>query len=304
MRPFVTETLNISTNGIRLHAQAAGPADGKLVILLHGFPEFWYGWRSQIPALAQSGYFVVAPDQRGYNLSDRPKDLDAYTAGQLSADVIGLIDHFKREKAFIVGHDWGAAVAWHTAIFSPQRVERLAILNVPHPAAHARAFSKPILRQLGKSWYIAFFQIRGLSEFLIRRRRCALLRRMLQNTSNPGSFSDDDLARYTEFWCRRNTNPTQANPITGMINWYRAAGKSMLSRGRKSFQSGSQSRVSVPTLILWGDRDAALIPELAQWSLEWCDDGRLVRFPNATHWVQHDAAQAVNRRLLEFFRGE
>ncbi|HEX2979920.1 MAG TPA: alpha/beta hydrolase, partial [Anaerolineaceae bacterium] len=127
---------------LRLHAEVAGPVDGPLVVLLHGFPEFWYGWRNQIAPLAQAGFHVVAPDQRGYNLSDKPAGIGAYHLDALAADVLSILDHFKREQAFVVGHDWGAAVAWHLAIHHPERVERLAILNVPHPGAMARALRR------------------------------------------------------------------------------------------------------------------------------------------------------------------
>jgi epoxide hydrolase 4 len=302
MRPFATETRIILTNGIRLHVQTAGPEDGPLVLLLHGFPEFWYGWRNQIPSLARSGYFVVAPDQRGYNLSDRPNNLASYDIDNLSQDVIGLIDHFGREKAAIVGHDWGAAVAWHTAIHHPERVEKLAILNVPNPAAHARAFRTLIPRQLMRSWYIFFFQIPRLPEFLLRRRRAAAMRKMLTSTSKPGSFSEDDLVRYTEAWLRRPQNPNQTGAVTGMLNWYRAAARTVFRKKPDGYQRGSRSRVTVPTLILWGERDVALIPELAQWSLEGCDNGRLVRFPDATHWIQHDEPERVNNLLLDFLK--
>jgi epoxide hydrolase 4 len=300
VKSFATETLVVPTNGIRLHVQTAGKEDGPLIVLLHGFPEFWYGWRNQIPSFARSGYFVVAPDQRGYNLSDKPDDVGAYDLDELSRDVVGLIDHFGREKAVVIGHDWGAAVAWHTAIHHPERVEKLCILNVPHPGAHDRAFKKPVPRQLLKSWYIFFFQLPGLPEFLLRRRRAAVMRRMLRNTSKPGSFTDEDLERYTEAWLRRASGPGQTSAVTGMLNWYRAPARAMMNKQQPGLRKDRQARVTVPTLILWGERDFALIPELAQWSLEWCDNGHLVRFPNATHWLQHDEAERVNNRILEF----
>jgi len=123
----------VETNGVRLHIAEGGPADGPLVLLLHGFPEFWYGWRKQIPALMEAGFHVVAPDQRGYNLSDKPRGIDAYRVGVLAGDAFGLMDAFGHERASVVGHDWGAAVAWRMALQRPERVERLGIINVPHP---------------------------------------------------------------------------------------------------------------------------------------------------------------------------
>jgi pimeloyl-ACP methyl ester carboxylesterase len=272
---------------LHLHAETAGPPDGRLVILLHGFPEYWYGWRSQIGPLARSGFFVVAPDQRGYNLSDKPHGVAQYQIDALAGDILGIIDHYGREQAIIVGHDWGAAVAWHLAIHHPQRVERLAILNVPHPAAMTRALRSPATGQLGRSWYIGFFQIPGLPEFLLRAGRFAALRGMLRGSSRPDTFSKEDLRRYTDAW-------KQPGALTAMLNWYRAA-------LRTGGGIRGEGRVSMPTLILWGEKDIALSSENARWSLEYCDQGRLVLFPEATHWVQHDESERVTARLLDFF---
>ena len=153
----------IATNGITLHAVTAGPEDGPLVLLLHGFPEFWYGWRRQIPALAAAGFRVLAPDQRGYNLSDKPRELSAYRLDALAADALGLIDAAGRERAFVVGHDWGAMVAWWLALVAPQRVERLAILNVPHPYVFRRHLMNDAEQQK-RSIYAGFFQLPWLPQ--------------------------------------------------------------------------------------------------------------------------------------------
>ena len=144
--------------GVCLHAVAAGPHDGPLVILLHGFPEFWYSWHKQIEPLANAGFRVVAPDQRGYNVSSKPTEIADYAVGNLVADVIAIADQLGREKFFLAGHDWGAAVAWATALQHPQRVKKLAILNVPHPAVFQRTL-RHNPRQMLRSWYMAFFQI-------------------------------------------------------------------------------------------------------------------------------------------------
>ncbi len=290
---MVTQTLYIRTNGIRLHVQAAGPEDGPLVLLLHGFPEYWAGFASQIEPLAEAGFRVIAPDQRGYNLSDKPRGVAAYRISELARDITGLIEAFGREKAFLAGHDWGAAVAWHVATHDPQRVERLAILNVPHPAAMARGLSS-FTPQLLRSWYIYFFQIPALPEFLLRRRHFLAMRRMLRGSAHPGLFPDAELRRYIEAW-------SQPGALTAMLNWYRAAFRSVLSPGRQGYFQESRLRVHMPTLILWGEDDVALIPELASWSLEWCDQGRLVRFPGVSHWIQHEKAGQVNEILLDFF---
>jgi epoxide hydrolase 4 len=278
----------IETNGIRLHIVTAGDPNGRPLILLHGFPEFWYGWRKQIPALASAGYRVIVPDQRGYNLSDKPRGIQSYRTDELSRDVIGLLNHFGIEKANLAGHDWGAAVAWSAAIDHPQRIERLAILNVPHPAVML-ATLRTSPRQMLKSWYIVFFQIPGLADWLLRLNQFTVTARLLTSSGKAGTFTLEDLTEYKKAWA-------QPGALPAMINWYRAA-----FQGRSTHQA--VRRVHIPTLILWGKRDVALIVDMAQKSIELCDKGRLVYFEKATHWVQLDEADAVNRQLIAFFNG-
>jgi pimeloyl-ACP methyl ester carboxylesterase len=273
----------ISTNGIRLHAVESGPEDGPLVLLLHGFPEFWYGWRHQIGALAAAGYRVLAPDQRGYNLSEKPRVLRAYGLDRLAADVVGLIAARGYDRASVVGHDWGAAVAWWTALRHPSWVDRLAILNVPHPAvflAHLRG--DPAQRR--RSWYILFFQLPWLPEALLRAGDWRGAVRMLQASSLPETFSAADFARYREAWAHPGA-------FTAMLHWYRAF-------LRRPPHRPANLRVAQPTVVIWGARDVALRQEMAAESVAWCDRGRLVLIADATHWVQHDAAERVNRELL------
>ena len=277
----------IETNGrsgvpVRLHVVQAGPADGPLLILLHGFPEFWYGWKRQIEPLAQAGYRVWVPDQRGYNLSDKPTGLDGYSIDQLAADVIGLIDAAGQEKAIVVGHDWGAAVAWWVAIKHPERIERLVVLNVPHPAVMKRFVSRS-LGQMLRSWYIGFFQLPWLPERLVRARNWAALVRTMRGSSRPGTFSDADLIQYRTAW-------SQPGAITAMINWYRAALRRLPARS-------TSARVTVPTLLIWGTRDRFLKREMAQPSIDRCDNGRVVFLEKATHWVQHEEAERVTELI-------
>lgn len=278
----------VETNGVRLHAVAAGPADGPLLVLLHGFPEFWYGWRAQIPALAAAGFRVVAPDQRGYNLSDKPESIGAYVVDELAGDVAGLIGVFGRDRAFVAGHDWGANVAWRLAMMHPERVERLAILNVPHPRAFLRALrTRP--EQWRRSWYIAFFQLPRLPEALLRRDDFRPLCTSMVRSGPSGTFRTEDLERYREAWA-------QPGALRAMIDWYRAP-------RRQRGGSFPATRITPPTLVLWGERDAFLVPELAPWSVEWCDDGRLLVVENASHWVQHETPERVSDALIAFFRG-
>jgi epoxide hydrolase 4 len=284
-----TESIFLNVNGIRLHTLQAGPKDGPLLVLLHGFPEFSYGWRHQIDFFAAKGWRVVAPDQRGYNLSDKPKGVGSYAIGEMVEDTVGLIDVYGREKAWLVGHDWGAAVAWETALRHPERLEKLAILNVPHPDVMMRTLRGSPAQML-KSWYIFFFQIPGLPEWSLGRRRGEGMARMLKGSGKPTTFSADELERYREAW-------SQPGALTAMINWYRA-----VFRGSLKGQANVERRVKVPTLVLWGKQDVALSVEMAPASLALCDNGRLVTFENATHWVQHDEAEAVNRELEGFLR--
>ncbi|WP_375444911.1 alpha/beta fold hydrolase [uncultured Fibrella sp.] len=282
----------IETNGLRLHVMEKGPADGPLVILLHGFPEFWYGWRAQIDALADAGFRVWAPDQRGYNLSDKPVGIHAYTIDKLTADIIGLIDTAGQEKATVIGHDWGAVVAWWLAATYPQRLARLACLNVPHYAVMLR-FLRRSPHQLLHSWYAGFFQIPWLPEWLTERGNWWLMTRALRRTSRPGTFNEADLRRYRQAWSQ--TGPTGDTAFRTMVNWYRA-----FAQQRPPLPANEQ--ITVPTLLIWGAQDAFLIRDMAQPSINLCVDGRLVFIETATHWVQHEEAHTVNRLLLEFMR--
>jgi pimeloyl-ACP methyl ester carboxylesterase len=267
-----------------LNAIAAGPEDGPAVILLHGFPEFSYGWRKQIAPLAEAGFRVIVPDQRGYNLSSKPSAVRDYGLRELTADVIAIADQVGREKIFLAGHDWGAAVAWNAAMRYPDRIEKLAILNVPHPAV-MRRFLRTNPRQMLRSWYMLFFQIPRLPEFMFSRAGT----RTLVESSRPGTFSPEDLERYREAW-------SQPGAVTAMINWYRALLREMPDR------AAVETRVSVPTRILWGVRDRFLMSAMAAESLKYCDAGELSELPEATHWVQHEEPERVNQLLIEFFR--
>jgi pimeloyl-ACP methyl ester carboxylesterase len=281
--------LNLRTNGINLHVVKAGPDDGPLVILLHGFPEFWYGWRYQIEALAGAGFLVLAPDQRGYNLSDKPRSISAYNLDELAADIIGLIDAVGRQKAHLVGHDWGGAVAWWTAVKYLQRLEKLIILNTPHPKVMRRNMLHNRV-QRRKSWYFFLFQIPFLPEWRMRRANWNIGGRMLQRTSRVGTFSDADVEVYRQAW-------SQPGATRGMFNWYRAS-------LRRPPQRVRNSRVSIPALMIWGAQDRFLARELAQQSLELCDAGQLVFIDEASHWVQHEEPERVNALLRDFLEAK
>jgi epoxide hydrolase 4 len=270
--------------GIRLHYVEAG--EGPLVVLLHGFPEFWYGWRNQIPALARAGFHVVAPDMRGYNLSDKPVGWRQYSGDRLAQDIAGLIRHFGVQRAYLAGHDWGAAVAYVTAMRHPELIEKLAILNVPHTERMLSGFRT--LRQLRKSWYMFFFQIPRLPETLAARDDFAFGKRTLRGDS-PGTFSDADLERYQQAW-------SQPGALAGAINYYRAA-----LRQSPRATLAQLVPIQAPTMVIWGMRDRHLGSELAEPLPQWVPNLRMERIPEATHWVQHDAPERVNALLEEFF---
>jgi pimeloyl-ACP methyl ester carboxylesterase len=270
--------------GIRLHYVEAG--SGPLVILLHGFPEFWYSWRHQIGPLAEAGYRVVAPDMRGYDLSDRPQGWRSYDAGLIADDISGLIKSLGEEQAYLVGHDWGAAIAYTVAMTHPEVVRRLAILNVPHTARMIEGFRT--LKQLRKSWYMLFFQIPKLPEYLISRDDFSFAKRSLRSDSKD-AFTDEDLERYVEAW-------SQPGALTGMINYYRAA----LRRSPRKALAHLRP-IPASTLVIWGMRDRHLGSELAVPAPEWVPDVRFEPIPDATHWVQHDAPERVTELLLGFF---
>jgi pimeloyl-ACP methyl ester carboxylesterase len=274
----------VQANGLRFHVVEAGPAGGPPVVLLHGFPELWYGWRKQIGPLAAAGHRVVVPDQRGYNTSDKPEGVSAYRIGTLAADVLGLLDALSLERAAVVGHDWGAAVAWWLALAHPERVSRLAVLNVPHPVV-MRAHLTRSLRQMRRSSYVFFFQLPGLPERLLARDDYARLARAVRG-GRRGTCTEEDLAVYRAAWARPGA-------LTAMLNWYRAALRSAGTRLPRL-------RVSVPALVLWGARDRFLGREMVAPSVALCDDARLEVFEEASHWLQHDEAEAVNDRLRRF----
>lgn len=271
---------------IRLHYVEAG--EGPLVVLLHGFPEFWFGWRFQIPALAGAGFRVVVPDMRGYNLSSRPSGVAAYDIGLLAGDVRDLVRERGAESAFLAGHDWGGAVAWATAMNHPEVVERLAILNVPHPRRMLHGLRRP--RQLMKSWYMFFFQLPWLPEAVARGQRWWLFRNGFEHDARPGAFTPADIDRYVEAWSRPGA-------ATAAINYYRAVFRQSPARAEARIRP-----VTAPTRIIWGERDRYLGAELAEPdqadvpNLE-----RIVRLPEASHWVQHDEPERVTQLLAEFF---
>jgi epoxide hydrolase 4 len=275
----------VRVNGIRMHYATAG--DGPLVLMLHGFPDFWYSWRHQLPALAER-FTVVAPDQRGYNETDKPDW--GYSVDVLVADVLELIAALGHERALLVGHDWGGAVAWATAIAHPHRVARLAVLNTPHPAIFAEHLrSNP--RQMLRSAYMGFFQLPWLPEQALGANDFAALEAQLR-----ADLGDSLSAAELAAWKDAMSKP---GALTGGLNWYRAAAR----QGTRGLFAGTGMRCEVPTLLIVGERDAYLGPEMAAGHERFVPDLQLRRVPTAGHWVQQREPALVNAELLRFFAG-
>jgi len=273
--------------GIRMHYAewADAPQGAPLVVLLHGFPEFWYSWRHQLVALGEAGYRVVAPDLRGFGRSDKPKGIDAYQIETLADDVAELIRALGAEQASVVGHDWGGVVAWWHSIRHPEQVRTLSILNCPHPGLQSRMMSDPA--QLRRSGYMLFFQLPRIPEQRIRRNDHAYIRAMLRNDpTTPGAFTEDDVQRYADALDPAST--------TAALNYYRA----YMRRGTK-LQKALRP-IDRPTQVLWGTADRYLGLEYATPPTRWVWDVRVEKLEGYSHWVQVDAAAQVNKRLLAF----
>ncbi|WP_419181197.1 alpha/beta fold hydrolase [Haloarcula pelagica] len=267
-------------NDVELHVVTAGDPDAPLVVLLHGHPDFWYGWRDQIRPLVDAGFRVVVPDQRGCNLSDAPDGIDAYRLSELVADVADLIDSEGRESAHVVGHDFGGFVAWNLALRRPSLVDRLGILNVPHPTVYRETLrSSP--RQLLRSWYVWFYQLPKLPEWLLARNGMDNMVDSLELTSNPETFDQGTIDRYRAAWEHTGIRPR--------IHWY---------RGFRRSERPPRTSVTQPTLLCWGEDDVALVSSMAERSMEYCATGRVRTFPDASHWVHHER-DAVTDALLD-----
>lgn len=269
-------------NGLSLHLVEAGDAGKPLVILLHGFPEFWWAWRHQITPLAEAGYHVVVPDMRGYHLSDAPQDVAAYAIDFLAADVVALADAFGAQRFHLVGHDWGAVIGWWVAARYPQRLARVVLMDGPHPDAWAgQALQHPT--QALRSTYVAFFQLPWLPEAILASFDFAGLKATLQGSAKPGAFEPGALERYAEAWSHPGT-------LTAMLNYYRAL--------RKRPVRDQPARIAPPTLVLWADDDFFLERGVAEASLALCDHGQLEFIDGASHWLHLEQPGRVNAHIL------
>lgn len=273
----------ITTNGVRLHCVTAG--QGELIILLHGFPEHWYSWRHQIPILAKYGQ-VLAPDLRGYNLSEKPKGVRHYDIDILVRDVIGLLEHYNSKQIYLVGHDWGGAIAWWLAIYYPQYVKKLVVMNCPHPIAFEKVLRG--LDQLVKSWYMFFFQLPWLPEKFVHgfNARNSARKIFRDSAGRPEAFSEIELDRLGDAL-------DQPGALTPMINYYRAA-------FRRLMRFPPAPPVAAPTLLIWGEQDRFLVKRNTQNLEPYVNRLNIEYVPTAGHWVQQEEPDLVNQLLIEF----
>ncbi len=272
----------IATNGIQLHYVTQG--DGPLMLLLHGFPEFWYSWRHQIPEFARDRQ-VVALDLRGYNDSDKPTDSSAYAMPEFIQDVKGVIEGLGYDRCVLVGHDWGGAIAWSFAAAYPAMVEQLIVLNMPHPAKFAQGLFTP--QQLIRSSYIFFFQLPWLPELAIQANDFQLLEWALRGMAvNKAAFSDADIEAYKNAFAQTGT-------LTAALNYYRNV-------FRSEFLSRSWRVLEMPTLMIWGEDDIPLGKELTYGTEQYVRDFQLKYIPNCSHWVQQERPDLVNQYMREF----
>jgi pimeloyl-ACP methyl ester carboxylesterase len=274
-------------NGITIHAIQEGDAHQQVIVFLHGFPEYSYAWHKQLPFFAAQGFYALAPDQRGYNLSSKPKGVKSYVIDTLVEDMAAWIQQLTPHPVILVGHDWGGGVAWALALKYPHLLSKLVILNMPHWAVMKQQL-KSNFKQMLKSWYVLFFQIPALPQILSRMWNFKLMAKSLTGTSNKGTFSRQDLLLYKSAW-------RQPSALTSMINWYRALKYDL----KKSY-----GKVTVPTLVIWGKNDTALSFEMARLSVDQCTNGTLKVIDDATHWLHHEKPDMVNNLILDFARSQ
>lgn len=275
----------LETNGVRLHYAHQGR--GQLMLFLHGFPEFWYSWRHQLAAFAND-YHVVAVDMRGYNLSDKPEGKAAYELPILLEDVKGMIHALGYQDCILVAHDWGGAIAWSFAYDHPKMVKRLIVMNLPHPAKLRAGLRTP--RQLLRSWYMFAFQLPVLPEWLLRRRNYQGIANALEGMLiRKEALSQADLAAF-------RAAAAQPGALTAMIHYYRANLRQFI----KSDRIHEEEPLTVPTLLIWGEEDAALGKELTYGTEEYVEDLTLCYIPQCSHWVQQEQPDLVNQYMRDF----
>lgn len=279
-------------NGVRLHYARAG--QGKLILFVHGFPEFWYAWKDLLPEFGRD-HLAVAPDMRGYNLSSKPTDVTDYAVPHLVDDLRALARSLGHEKFILVAHDWGGGVAWSLGIHHPECLKKLVIINAPHPALFERELNRNPAQQAA-SQYMLLFRSPKAEATLSANNYAFLVDAVLTRGLKKGHFTEDDRQTYLTAW-------SQPGALTGSLNWYRAAGIGPPTSSDKahSFEpSAGPSKVSVPTLVIWGEKDQALVKENLDGLDQHVPDLTVRRIADGTHWVIHEQPALVAAHIREF----
>jgi pimeloyl-ACP methyl ester carboxylesterase len=280
-------------NGVRLHYVTQGK--GPLIIFLHGFPEFWYEWKNQLPEFA-TDHRAVAPDMRGYNLSEKPAGVDAYQMKDLVEDIRALAEHLGYKKFILVGHDWGGGVAWSFAIAHPEYLYKLVIVNCPHPAILARELAENPEQQKA-SQYMLLFRSAQAEQTLSANNYAALVDAVLGDGLKTGVFTEADKQAYIEAW-------SQPGALTGGLNYYRAANLGPPSPGAPAAPAidASGMLVKVPTLVIWGEKDTALLTGNLNGMDKFVPNLTIKRIPDGSHWVIHEKPALVNSFIRAFIQ--
>ena len=272
-------------NGLILHVGQMGPVGGEKILLLHGFPEFSQGWTKLATFFANQGYCVIAPDQRGYNLSEKPASIKDYALTHLVDDMAALIISLTKTPVAIVGHDWGGGVAWGLAQRHPEMIKKLIVLAMPHPQVMKKNLRNNTAQML-KSWYAAFFQLPFIPEKIYSIFNYKLLEKSMVGSAPKGTFSKDYISACKKAW-------KQSGALSAMMNWYRAFLR---------VPEQNNADISIPVLLLWGKQDAFLTSVMAGQSIRYCSDGHLIMFKNASHWLHHEEPALVANNIQAFLK--
>lgn len=280
-------------NGVRLHYAHAG--EGRLILFLHGFPEFWYAWRNQLAEFGRDS-FAVAPDMRGYNLSSKPDNVEAYDMTHLVGDIVALIGKLGAKSCCLVGHDWGGVVAWVVAVARPEIIEKLVIINAPHPAIFQRELHENPAQQQASQYMLMFRSPQA--EEVLSADNCAVLQQIvLDEGIRQGHLNEADRLAYLDAW-------TQPGALTGGLNYYRASKIGPVPAGREEpihgLEGQTSLQVNVPTMVIWGESDTALLTGNLNGLEHYVPNLFIKRVPDATHWIVHEKSDLVNSLIRDF----
>ncbi|GMT35841.1 hypothetical protein PFISCL1PPCAC_27138, partial [Pristionchus fissidentatus] len=280
----------VQLSDVRLHYVEEGDKSKPLLLFVHGYPEFWYSWRYQIKHFAKT-HHVVAIDQRGYGDSDKPSEIDDYSAKLLAKDVKEVIEKLGHKKAILVGHDWGGAVAWFTTLIYPESISKLIIMNCPHPGAFEKVMMA-VKKQILKSWYIGFYQVPWIPEATMALDDYEPIeyafRSDFAGLKNKQNVTDEDIEAWKATFSKKGA-------MSPPINYYRA-----LVKDRNENKDIISRIVKPPTLIIWGEEDPFLTIECAAFSEKMCLKGKIEYVPGSSHWVQQDHPEKVNEIMEKF----